>query len=90
MSIYYKYAPGGSKLVVLSYVYNCVHWYTSEELRKWFVDKVGKIFHLKFLEYEHFLMSIRISKHKDYSISVDQARYATSVVAKYLDTATIK
>ena len=35
-------------------------------------------------------MSIRISQLKDYSISVDQDRYATSIVAKYLDTATVK
>ena len=35
-------------------------------------------------------MSIRISHLKDHSISVYQARYATSVVAKYLDTATVK
>ena len=27
---------------------------------------------------------------KDHSISVDQARYATSIVTKYLDTATVK
>ena len=27
---------------------------------------------------------------KDHSISVDHARYATSVVSKYLDTATVK
>ena len=27
---------------------------------------------------------------KDHSISVDQDRYATSIVAKYLDTATVK
>ena len=27
---------------------------------------------------------------KDHSISVDQSRYATSIVAKYLDTATVK
>ena len=27
---------------------------------------------------------------KDHSISVDQARYATSIVATYLDTATVK
>ena len=40
--------------------------------------------------YEHWFMSIRISQLKDYSISVDQARYATSVVSKYLDTATFK
>ena len=27
---------------------------------------------------------------RDHSISVDQARYATSIVAKYLDTVTVK
>ena len=35
-------------------------------------------------------MSIRISQLKDHSISVDQAIYATSIVAKYLYTATVK
>ena len=35
-------------------------------------------------------MSIRISQMKDHFISVDQYRYATSIVAKYLDTTTFK
>ena len=35
-------------------------------------------------------MSVIISQLKDHSIPVDQARSATSIVAKYLDTATIK
>ena len=35
-------------------------------------------------------MSIRISQLKDHSISVEQARYDTSIFAKYLDTATVK
>ena len=35
-------------------------------------------------------MSISISQLKDHYISVDQARYATSIVEKYLDTATVK
>ena len=35
-------------------------------------------------------MSIRTSQMKDHSISVDQARYATYIVAKYLDTAIVK
>ena len=35
-------------------------------------------------------MSIRIYQLKDHSISVDQGRYATSIVAKYLYTATVK
>ena len=81
MSIYYKYAPDGSKIVVLSYVDDCVYLYTNEYLGKLFVDTLGKILHVKFLGYAHWFMSIRISQLKDHSISVDQARYATSVVA---------
>ena len=30
ISLYYKYAPGGSEIVVLSYVDDCVYWYTNE------------------------------------------------------------
>ena len=90
MSIYYKYATDGSKIVVLSYFYDCVYWYTNEDLGKWFVDTLGKRFHVNFLGFAHWFMSIRISQLKYHSISVDQARYATSIVAKYLDTATVK
>ena len=32
----------------------------------------------------------KISQLKYHSISVDQARYATSIVVKYLDTSTVK
>ena len=35
-------------------------------------------------------MSIIISQLKDHSIYVEQARYVTSIVAKYLDTAKVK
>ena len=38
ISIYYKYAPYGSKIVVLSYVDDCVYWYKNEDIGKWFVD----------------------------------------------------
>ena len=44
---------------------------------------------MNFLGFAHWFMSIRISQMKDHSISVDRARYATSIVAKYLDTATV-
>ena len=53
MSIYYKYAPNGSNIVVLSYVDECVFWYTSEEIGKWFLDTFGKRFHVNFLGYVH-------------------------------------
>ena len=45
---------------------------------------------MNFLEYAHWLMSISISQMNYHSISVNQARYTTSIVAKYLDTATVK
>ena len=90
MYIYYNYAPDGSKIIVLSYVDDFVYWYTNEDLGKWFVDTLGKRFHVNFLGFSHWFMSIRISHLKYHSISVDQARYATSIVAKYLDTATVK
>ena len=90
MYIYYKYAPYGSSVFVLSYVDDCVYWYTYEALGKWSVDTLGNIFHVNFLRYAHWFMSIRISQMKDRSISVDQDRYATSIVAKYLYTATFK
>ena len=34
MSIYNKYAPYGSKKIVLSYVDDCFYWYTTENLGK--------------------------------------------------------
>ena len=43
MSIYYKYAPDGTHIVVLYYIDDCVSWCTSEALGKWFVDNLGKI-----------------------------------------------
>ena len=50
----------------------------------------GKRFHVNLLGYAHWFMSIKSSQMKDHSISVDQARYVTSIVAKYFDTATVK
>ena len=51
--IYYKYAPYGLDLVLLSYVYDCVYWYAYEEIGKWFVDTFGKRFHVNFQGYAH-------------------------------------
>ena len=45
---------------------------------------------MNFLGYAHRFMRIIISQIKDHSISVDQVRYATSIVSKYLDTAAVK
>ena len=48
---------------------------------------LGKISNVIFLGYAHWFIYITISQLKDRYISVYQARYAISVVAKYIDTA---
>ena len=62
----------------------------NEDPGKWFVDTLVKRYYVKFLGYAHWFMTIRISQVKNHSIYVDKAGYATSIVAKYLDTATVK
>ena len=59
-------------------------------LESGFFDTLGNRFHVNFLGFAHWFMSIIISQMKYHSISVDQARYAISIVAKYLDTSTVK
>ena len=75
---------------MLYYVDDCVYCYKSEELGKWSVDTLGNKLHVKFLGYAYWFMSNSISQLKYHYISVYQARYATYVVAKYLDTTKIK
>ena len=47
ISIYYKYALYGSKIVVLSHVDDCVYWYANEDIRKYAKD-FGRV--LRFLK----------------------------------------
>ena len=54
------------------------------------MDNLGKRLYVNLLGYANWFMSIRMSHMKDYSIYVDQDIYANSIVAKYLDTATVK
>ena len=82
MSIYYKYEPDGTNVFFKSHVDDCVYWYTSEDIGKWFVGAPGNIFHVNFLVYAHWFMSIVIYHMNEHSISVDQDRHATSIMAK--------
>ena len=54
------------------------------------METLGKILILNFLGYANWFISIRISQMKDHYISLDYDIYDTSIVANYLDTATVK
>ena len=90
MSLYYKFGEDGAKIVVLSYVDDCIYWSTSEKMQRWFVEQLGQRFNVNFLGYVHWFMSICITQNKDFSISVDQSRYMLAIVNKYLANATIE
>ena len=75
---------------MLSYVDYCTYWYKSGVIVKWFVDTPGKILYVKFLGFSHWFIPIRFSQMKEHSISLYQSRYATYIVAKYMDTSTVK
>ena len=90
MSIYYKYTPDGTKIIVLSYVDDCVYWYTYKSPEKTIVDALEKRLHVNFWVYEHWFMSIRIFQMKNHTIYIDLTRYANFIAAKYLDTFTFK
>ena len=53
------------------------------------MDTLGKRFHVDFLVCAHRFMSIRVYQIKDHSISVDQAKYATSIFEKHFNNATV-
>ena len=54
------------------------------------MDTLGNRFPVKFLGYAHWFMSTRISQMNDHYISLYQARYATSIMSKYLKISTFK
>ena len=54
------------------------------------MNTLRNIFYVNFLGYAHWFMSIRIYHIKYQLMSVDQDRYATYIVNKYLYTSTVK
>ena len=49
ISIYYKCAPDGFKLVVLHYIDDFIYWYKYKELRNWFMNTLGNRFHVNLI-----------------------------------------
>ena len=88
--MYYNYASYVNKVGVLYYFDGCIYWYKSGSLGKWFVDTIEKISHVNLLIFSYWFISIRIPQMKYDYISGDQSKYDTSIVARYIDTDTVK
>ena len=71
ISIYHKYSPDGSKLVVLSQVDECVNLYKSEELGNQFLDTLEKIFYISRLMHLLGQMRMFLKLHRDWQNSYD-------------------
>ena len=82
-SIYIK-KDGEDTLIVLNAVDDQLYFCTSDKLRKWFEEATQKRFDVQLLGQAHWYLQSRIIQHADYSITLDQSRYAKSIGAKYL------
>ena len=83
-SIYIK-QEGDDILVLLNAVDDQLYFSTSERLRKWFEKEVSNRFDVDLMGQAHWYLQSRITQHEDFSITLDQSRYAKLVAQRYLE-----
>ncbi|MGH7973945.1 MAG: reverse transcriptase domain-containing protein [bacterium] len=75
---------GNSILLVLDYVDDMLYYFsTSKAMEDGFVKELATRFKAEFLGQAHWFLSLQISQSADYSITVDQSRYAKAITARY-------
>jgi hypothetical protein len=82
-SIYIK-KENDAVLIVLNAVDDQLYFCTCDKMRKWFEESTQQRFDVQLLGQAHWYLQSRIIQHTDYSITLDQSRYAKSIGAKYL------
>jgi len=83
------YRRGRNVIVLISYVDDCAYFCTSDEMRRRFERKLKERFDCKILGQIHWFLQTRIRQEQDYSIILDQSRYAASMIARFLPNAEI-
>ncbi|MGH7954439.1 MAG: reverse transcriptase domain-containing protein [Gloeomargaritales cyanobacterium] len=76
---------GKHVLMVLNYVDDMLYFGTSVEIEKQFEKELSQRFKAEFLGQAHWFLSLRITQAADFSITVDQSRYAKAITRRYTD-----
>ena len=87
---FWKTFPDGSVIKMLDYVDDLLYFGTSLDALKAFEEAIGKRFDLTLMGQAHWYLATRISQAANFNITVDQSRYCTSVVKRYLEKAGCK
>jgi len=82
-SIYIK-RKGNDILMVLTATDDQLYFATNPELKKEFEKQIASEFHVDLLGQAAWYLQSRIQQHTDFSITLDQTRYARSIGLKYL------
>jgi len=87
---YSKGFPDRSIVKVLDYVDDMLYYGTSAETLKRFETELKARFDLDLMGQAQWYLATRITQHANFDITVDQSRYCTSLVKRYLDKAGCK
>ncbi|MGH7954596.1 MAG: reverse transcriptase domain-containing protein, partial [Gloeomargaritales cyanobacterium] len=76
---------GDEVMMVLDYVDDMIYFSTHPKLEIQFKKDLSSRFKAEFMGQAHWFLSIRITQSADYSISIDQSRYAKAITLRYTD-----
>ena len=82
-SIYMKMKEKDT-MILLNAVDDMLYFSTSDDMRKWFEASVSSRFSVELMGQAHWYLQSRITQHADYSITLDQSRYALLVTDRYI------
>jgi hypothetical protein len=77
-------------LWIIIYIDDFLYFGTNDKTRKQFELEFGSRFNIEFQGQAHWYLAARITQDKDMNTTIDQSRYAKSIVRRYLDTAGVK
>ena len=80
----------GTLLRLIVYIDDCLYFSTSDVSREKFQKQLVDRFNVELQGQAHWYLAARISQDKDFNVTMDQSRYAKSIVTRYLDAAGVK
>jgi hypothetical protein len=90
LTLFCRTDKDGSEVWLIIYVDDFLYFGTTEKARRKFELEFGTRFSIEFQGKAHWYLASRISQDKDFNVTIDQSRYAKSIVKRYLEPAGVK
>ena len=78
-----KYYTDGSWVRLIFYVDDCLYFGSNDNAEKRFENSVSKRFNIDLNGHANWFLQMRIHQYEDFSVSIDQNRYAKVILKKY-------